>query len=56
MLTINDLGKRNPYTYKEIVEIDYPDYWNAANESILRADAIQEMMGKRLQIFHDLFP
>lgn len=24
MLTIDDLGKRRPYTYKEIVEIDYP--------------------------------
>jgi hypothetical protein len=56
MLTINGLGKRKPYTYKEIVEIDYPDYWKAANESVLRADAIQEMMGKVLPIFHDHLP
>ena len=56
MLTINDLGKRKPYTYKEIVEIDYPDYWRAANESVWRADAIQEMMGKVLPIFHDHLP
>ena len=56
MLTINDLGKRKPYTYKEIVELDYPDYWKAANESVLRADAIQEMMGKALPIFHDHLP
>ena len=56
MLTINDLGKRKPYTYKEIVEIDYPDYWKAANDSVLRADAIQEMMGKALPIFHDHLP
>ena len=56
MLTINDQGKRNPYTYKEIVEIDYPDYWKAANDSVLRADAIQEMMGKALPIFHDHLP
>lgn len=56
MLTINDLGKRKPYTYKEIVEIDYPDYWKAANESVLRADAIQQMMGKALPIFHDHLP
>lgn len=56
MLTINDLGKRKPYTYKEIVEMDYPDYWKAANDSVLRADAIQEMMGKALPIFHDHLP
>lgn len=56
MLTINDLGKRKPYTYKEIVEIDFPDYWKAANDSVLRADAIQEMMGKVLHIFHDHLP
>ncbi len=56
MLTINDLGKRKPYTYKEIVELDYPDYWKAANESVLRADAVQEMMGKALPIFHDHLP
>ena len=56
MLTIDDLGKRKPYTYKEIVEIDSPDYWKAANESVWRADAIQEMMGKMLPIFHDHLP
>lgn len=56
MLTIDDLGKRKPYTYKEIVEIDYPDYWKAANESVWRADAIQKMMGKVLPIFHDHLP
>ena len=56
MLTINDLGKRKPYTYKEIVEIDCPDYWKAANDSVLRADAIQQMMGKMLPIFHDHLP
>ena len=56
MLAINDLGKREPYTYKEIVEMDYPDYWKAANDSVLRADAIQEMMGKALPIFHDHLP
>ncbi len=32
MLTIDDLGKRKPYTYKEIEEIDYPDYWNVPTE------------------------
>lgn len=56
MLTINDLGKRKPYTYKEIVEIDFSDYWKAANDSVLRADAIQKMMGKVLPIFHDHLP
>lgn len=56
MLTINDLGKRKPYTYKEIVEIDFPDYWKAANDSVLRADAVQQMMGKALPIFHDHLP
>ncbi len=53
MLTINDHGKRLPYTYKEIVEIDYPDFWNAANESIRRAYAVQEMMLEMLPVFHD---
>lgn len=56
MLTINDLNKRLPYTYKEIVEIGYSDYWKAVNDSVLRADAIQEMMGKALHIFHDHLP
>jgi hypothetical protein len=56
MLTIDDLGKRKPYTYKEIVELDYPDYWKAVNDSVLRADAIQEMMGKALPIFQDHLP
>ena len=56
MLTINDHGKRLPYTYKEIVEIDYPDFWNAANESIRRAYAVQEMMLEMLPVFHDHLP
>ena len=34
MLTINDLGKRRPYTFKEIVEIDYPEIWDLAQRTL----------------------
>ena len=56
MLIIKDMGKRKPYNYKEIVELDYPDIWNAANESVRRAYIIQQMMVKMLPTFHGKVP
>lgn len=44
MLTTNDLGKRHPYTLKEIVELDYPSFWGGAKGSIRIAKELQNMM------------
>ncbi len=44
MLTTNDLGKRRPYTLKEIVELDYPEFWGGAKEGIRVVKELQNMM------------
>ena len=51
MLTINDLGKRLPYTYKEIVEIDYPEIWDLAQRCLQIAEAWQEMTVELMPLF-----
>ena len=51
MMTIDDLGKRRPYTYKEIVEIDYPEIWDLAQRSLQIAEAWQEMTVDLMPLF-----
>ena len=51
MLTINDLGKRLPYTYKEIVEIDYPEIRDLAQRCLQIAEAWQEMTVELMPLF-----
>ena len=53
MLTINDLGKRLPYTYKEIVEIDYPEIWDLAQSCTQMLHGWQEMLVEPMQVFHE---
>ena len=51
MLTINDLGKRLPYTYKEIVELDYPTIWDLAQRTLQIAKAWQDMTLDLIPLF-----
>ena len=51
MLTIDDLGKRLPYTYKEIVEIDYPEIWDLAQRCLQITEAWQEMTVELMPLF-----
>ena len=51
MLTINDRGKRRPYTYKEIVELNYPEIWDLAQRTLQIAEAWQEMTVEMMPIF-----
>lgn len=51
MLTIDDLDKRLPYTYKEIVEIDYPEIWDLAQRCVQITEAWQEMTVELMPLF-----
>ena len=51
MLTINDLDKRLPYTYKEIVEIDYPEIWDLAQRCLQITETWQEMTVELMPLF-----
>ena len=51
MLTIDDLGKRLPYTYKEIVEIDYPEFWDLAQRCLQITETWQEMTVELMPLF-----
>ena len=51
MLTIDDLGKRLPYTYKEIIEIDYPEIWDLAQRCLQITEAWQEMTVELMPLF-----
>ncbi|MBQ6306402.1 MAG: hypothetical protein IJK78_07540 [Bacteroidales bacterium] len=51
MLTINDLGKRLPYTYKEIVELDYPEIWDLAQRCLQITKTWQEMAVELMPLY-----
>ena len=51
MLTINDLGKRRPYTLKEIVELDYPEIWDLAQRCLQIAEAWQDMTVELMPLY-----
>lgn len=51
MLTINNLGKRLPYTYKEIVEIDYPEIWDLAQRCFQITKTWQEMAVELMPLY-----
>lgn len=44
MRTIDLNGKRLPYTYKEIVESNHPEFWSAATECINHVYVWQQMI------------
>lgn len=44
MLTVNDFGKKKPYTYKETIEIHYPEIWETAHECLKRLEIWQNML------------
>lgn len=48
MLVIDDQVKRHPYTLKETVELDYPQFWGGANECIHVAKELQNLSVKLL--------
>ena len=54
MITVD--GKRCPYTLKEIVELDYPDFWGGAKECIRIAKELQNMVLKLLPDYRRLLP
>lgn len=58
MMTINNLGngKRLPYTLKEIVELDYPDFWGGAKECIRIAKELQNMVLELLPVYRCRLP
>ena len=49
-------GKRRPYTLKEIVELDYPDFWGGANECVRVAKELQNMMLEMLPVCKKYLP
>ena len=51
MLTIDDLGKRLPYTYKGIVEIDHPEIWDLAQRCLQITETWQEMTVELMPLF-----
>ena len=56
MLTIDNLGKRLPYTYKEIVELDYPEIWDLAQSCTQMLHGWQEMLVELMLVFHEHIP
>ncbi len=46
-----DHGKRRPYTYKGIVEIDYPEIWDLAQKCLQITKAWQEMTVELMPLF-----
>ena len=55
MLT-DDIGKRKPYTLKETVEIEFPELWGAANESIRIAKELQNLSMELLTLYKNNLP
>lgn len=43
MLTTNGNNGKKPYTLREIVEIDYPEFWGGASESVRVAGELQKL-------------
>lgn len=43
MLTTNGNNGKNPYTLREIVEIDYPEFWGGASETVRVVGELQNL-------------
>lgn len=56
MITVDDIGKKKPYTLKEIVEIELPEFWGGANESIRIANELQNLSIKLLTLYKSSLP
>ena len=51
MLTTNGNNGKNPYTLREIVEIDYPEFWGGASESVRVAGELQKLAIELLPVY-----
>lgn len=56
ILSKNTKIKRRPYTYKEIVEMDFPDFWRGATEVIRIARELQNIALELLPECRKLLP
>ena len=56
MHTVNDLGKKKPYTYKGIIEINYPDIWELAHKCLAVLENWQNMLVELLPDHKGLVP
>lgn len=51
MLTTNGNNGKNPYTLREIVEIDYPEFWGGASETVRVVGELQNLAIEILPVF-----
>lgn len=51
MLTTNGNNGKNPYTLREIVEIDYPEFWRGASETVRVAGELQNLAIELLPVY-----
>ena len=51
MLTTNGNNGKKPYTLREIVEIDYPEFWGGASESVRVAGELQKLAIELLPVY-----
>ena len=56
MITENNIGKKTPYTYKEIIEIEYPDVWELAHGCLTILKNWQNMLLEMLPLYRRLIP
>lgn len=56
MITENNIGKKTPYTYKEIIEIEYPDVWELARGCLTILENWQNMLVELLPLNKRLIP
>ena len=53
MLTTNGNNGKNPYTLREIVEIDYPEFWGGASETVRVVGELQNLAIELLPVSID---
>lgn len=51
MLTTNGNNGKKPYTLREIVEIDYPEFWGGASETVRVVGELQNLAIELLPVF-----
>ena len=56
MITQDNIGKKRPYTYKEIIEIHYPEIWETAHECLKRLEVWQNLLLALLPDYKVLVP
>ena len=56
MITVNDIDEKKPYTYKDIIEIEYPNIWELAHDCMKVLEQCQNMLVELLPIHKGLVP